>query len=146
MTIKRRAFLPRSTKPISRGTPPKRSAVKRKPRPKSETLRIYGPPERRAWIKSLPCMACAIFTAADGCGGPSDNAHVCGGDGIGRKKGYASIVPLGRVCHQRFDQHLAPFDTEPARQLIRALAPVVEQHWQSRANWANGATGTRRER
>lgn len=59
-------------------------------RRKAETERAYGPPERRAWVKTLPCIVCGET--------PSDNAHIEGG-GMGRKADADRIVPLCRRHH-----------------------------------------------
>ena len=76
----KRSPIKRSTKPI------RRSAIKRKKRPASETNRIYGPPARRKFVASLPCAACVVV-------GYSENAHIETG-GMGRKSDYTKIVPL----------------------------------------------------
>lgn len=115
---------------IKRGTSRlARSAIKRKPRPASETLRIYGPPERRAWVKSLPCLVCGAT--------PSENAHV-ENDGLSRKGDADKIVPL---CHQHHIGSLhrigpEPFERLYARELLgRSLkqwAETIEHAWQIR--------------
>lgn len=71
----------------------KKSPVKKRPRKPSETLRIYGPPARRAFVTSLPCAACGVE-------GFSEQAHVApaGEKGTGYKAGYEWIAPL---CHER---------------------------------------------
>lgn len=71
----------------------KRSAIRKKPRKPSETLRIYGPPARRAFVKSLPCCTCRVE-------GYTDQAHVAPSSekGAGYKAGYLWIAPL---CGER---------------------------------------------
>lgn len=90
---------------IQRSAPPRRSgrpkAVNR-PRRASTFARCYGSKARVAWVRGLPCAACGVL-------GASQNAHVLGPDGMGRKGGYAGIAPLcgprgtDEGCHRRFD-------------------------------------------
>lgn len=65
---------------------PRRSKIKKKPRTPAQFARIYGSAERVAWIQARPCVVC-------GWTGGCENAHIVGG-GVGRKSGYANIVPL----------------------------------------------------
>jgi hypothetical protein len=112
-------------------------------RRRSERERAYGPPERRAWIKTLPCVACLslspFFAAASG---PSDNAHV-ETDGMGRKADYTRIVPLCRNHHRRYDEHRVPFDKQAARDAIAKVAARVERMW-LRHHAAKGGPNERR--
>lgn len=101
----------RKAKPI------KRSAIKKRKRPASETLRIYGPPARRRWMKTLPCSACGVV-------GYSEGAHVLGNGGMGRKADYDTQAPLcgarGALlfawrsapegCHNLYDEHRSTFN------------------------------------
>lgn len=102
---------------IGRKTPVKKVNRKRK---QSAFARQYGSKERVAFVKSLPCAACGVI-------GFSENAHLLGNDGAGRKGPYTSIGPLcGRIrtyaignptvqrhwayielrgCHQLYDEH-----------------------------------------
>lgn len=72
--------------------------IRKKPRKPSETLRIYGPPARRKFVKSLPCCTCGVE-------GHTDQAHVAppGEKGTGYKAGYLWIVPL---CADRGEEFL----------------------------------------
>lgn len=71
--------------------------------------RKYGPPERRELVKSLPCAACGVV-------GYSQNAHVCGNGGAGRKGDCTTIAPLCGAtgdyigCHLLFDRYRFRFD------------------------------------
>ncbi len=57
-----------------------------------ELLRAYGTPERRAWMKTQPCIVCGRT--------PCDNAHVGKqGAGAGHRAGYDQIAPLCRRLH-----------------------------------------------
>lgn len=62
------------------------STVKKKPRKKAETLRIYGPPGYVEWCKSQPCVACFDRSG-------SEVAHIKTG-GTGRKDEWTRTVPL----------------------------------------------------
>lgn len=73
---------------LSRRTALKSSGrIKTKKRKASETLRIYGPPARRAWMKTLPCSACGVV-------GYSEGAHVLGNGGMSRKADSDTQAPL----------------------------------------------------
>lgn len=112
---------------------PLRSSGKpgRKPRKASETVRIYGSDERIEFVKLLPCEGCGIE-------GFSENAHVCGNGGTGRKADYTTIAPLcGRKgptlpgCHFLFDEKPWEFrirfpDFDPI-----AAAAQTEAAWQA---------------
>jgi hypothetical protein len=77
----------RSTKPI------RRTAVKKKPRKPSETLRIYGPKGYVEWIHEQACVACHVV-------GFSQCAHIKTG-GMGRKDDWTRTIPLcGQHMHQ----------------------------------------------
>ena len=80
----------------------KRSRIKRKPRTPSETLRKYGPPERRAWMKQRPCVICQRR--------PCDSAHVKSG-GTGRKDDYTRTVPMcSTIVAAGYSGHHAEYD------------------------------------
>lgn len=116
----------------------KRSAIKRKRRKKSETLRIYGPKARRAFVYGLPCAACGFV-------GYSQNAHVAGESGVGYKADARFIAPLcgfhvqtyfgtwptnNYGCHTMFDEYPEEFaykfpDFDPEK-----AAQACESAWQ----------------
>lgn len=122
-------------------TPIARKPLKKRPRKKSETLRIYGPPARRVWMKTLPCSACSVV-------GYSEGAHVLGNGGTGRKADYDTQAPLcgpradatdpwswdGTTyigCHKLFDDYRWRFsarfpDFDPAK-----VARETEEMWAS---------------
>lgn len=120
--------LPARTARLASSKSPARAPMTRKRRPKSETLRIYGDEDRRAWIKSLPCAGCGVV-------GFSENAHVCGNAGAGRKANADTIAPLCRDrpgvtgCHTLYDQHKRPFVSEASRRRIRAEAYSRAREW-----------------
>lgn len=112
-----------------------RKAIKPKRRKPSEMLRIYGPPERRAWIKQSPCFVCVsllpILRGSDhrwAC----DNAHTISG-GKGRKADAKEIVPLCRAHHRMYDDHEGFLADPRLREIIRGAAQHYEAAWQSRA-------------
>jgi hypothetical protein len=112
--------------PLQRGKPPRKVNPKRR---KSEFARCYHSRQRVRWVKSLPCLVCAsISPLLIHCTGPSDNAHTVT-DGMGRKAGYDTIVPLCRSHHRRYDEHRAPFDRPEAREWLHAVAARVEEAW-----------------
>lgn len=67
--------------------------IKAKKRTKQSFARIYGSPERVAWVKSLPCSVVGCTE------GPIHNAHTETG-GMGRKADYTTIIPLCWRHHQ----------------------------------------------
>jgi hypothetical protein len=87
-----------------------RSSIKRRKRPESKTVRIYGPPARRKFVKSLPCCTCHVE-------GYTEQAHVAPPNekGTGYKADYRFIVPLCGFrltwggdsigCHQLHDKY-----------------------------------------
>lgn len=62
----------------------------------AETLRIYGPPERRAWIQGRECLVCGST--------PCENVHTRSG-GTGRKADACFIVALCPAHHRELHQH-----------------------------------------
>jgi len=87
--------------------------IKPKKRGANEFQRVYGSKERVEWVQSLPCLACGK--------GPSENAHTENG-GMGRKAGYATIVPLCPEHHAAFDLHQFPFNVQQFREGLQAAA------------------------
>lgn len=77
--------------PLKRSTKP----LRKKPRTKSEKLRIYGPPGFIEWIHEQRCIACGQIPSQDY---PSHAAHTETG-GVSRKGDWTSIVPLCFACH-----------------------------------------------
>ena len=117
MKMRRRNYLKRG--PRARKVIP-RSPIKRKPRPVSETLRIYGSPGRRKWVTQQPCVFCGAEPYE---GHPSHNAHTEVG-GLSHKAHYTTIVPACASCHTLFDNHdLQLLDDRYARQ--------TEARWQA---------------
>lgn len=129
-----------SAKKVARGevyrikkSPVKRSNPARK---KKEFARCYHSRARVAFVKSLDCAAC-------GCSGHSENAHVLGNDGMGRKAGYQTVAPLcgahpsryvpGIVigCHEYFDRCRSRFDASFRDFNPEKVAAEVEAAWLS---------------
>lgn len=118
------ATLRAKTKPLK-----KRNAK----RAKSEFARCFHSKERVAWIKSLPCVVCgAISPIFNLVRGRSDNAHTAK-DGMGRRAGYETIVPLCRSHHRIYDERQWPLANPVARARIAAGAPLIEAAWQRHA-------------
>lgn len=118
--LKRSAMKPRHSPLRSSGKPG------RKPRKASETVRIYGPPERREWFRTLPSVA-----SGDG---PCEMAHVRNG-GIARKADARWTVPLTRHEH-RVELHQWGPQTFEAHYGIDldAEAEKTEAAWQRISN------------
>lgn len=116
---------------MKRSSPLRRTPITRKRRKPSETLRIYGPPERRAWVKAQACIVCiAIHPVFGFVSGHCHNAHTENG-GKGRKADYTTIVPLCASHHKRYDEHQYPCDSPKVRDYIKSCAPLVEQAWRA---------------
>ena len=77
----------------------RKSRLKAKKRSVSETVRIYGSPERIAWMKSRGCVAskwsCAIW--------PREIVHVETG-GMGRKADASETVTMCSVHHHQLHE------------------------------------------
>jgi hypothetical protein len=93
-----------------------------------EFKRTYHSRARQKFVNLMPCAACGVW-------GHSQNAHVLGVDGAGRKGPYTSIAPL---CGARFDgkggvwpgcHHV--FDTAPEK--FRELFPTFNPAKAARA-------------
>ena len=83
-----------------------------------ERDRVYGPEERRAWVTTLPCIACGAR--------PSQNAHSVSG-GMGRKADYTTIVPLCATCHHEVHSvGIRTFQREVGVDLVAAAARVAD--------------------
>lgn len=79
---------PRRTVYLARTRMKSGGRIKSKKRAPSEAVRIYGPPERREWTKTLPCRTCGLF-------GYTEAAHVVKGDGgTGYKASAQFTAPL----------------------------------------------------
>lgn len=106
--------------------PKSRTPLRSKPRPESETLRIYGPPERRRWIRQQPSVVSGQT--------PCVNAHVPpDGDlsGMGRKADYIWIVPMTYEEHEEL--HRVGIETfERVHDIdLRLAAAAIEERWET---------------
>src|SRR5207237_1784408 len=115
--------------PMKRSAPMKRTRIRPKKRSQESDERIYSSVERAEFVESLPCCGCDVE-------GWSVNAHVgTEGKGLSRKANADQIAPLcssriGAVgCHELFDTHHAPFDTDEARARIVGYAAITEARW-----------------
>jgi hypothetical protein len=112
--------------------PPRKSRIPRvnRQRKSKNWIRSYGSVDRVKFVQRLPCVGCGRR--------PSENAHTISG-GKSRKADANTIAPLcGDIpplgiigCHTKYDEHKAPFDTEEARDRVKAWAVAVEAEWQS---------------
>jgi len=107
-----------------------RGRLKPKRRSAAESERVYGPPERREWVTTLPCAACGLI-------GYSQNAHVLPNKAKGKKGDAKGIAPLCSdaspyCCHGRFDRYETPFEKgSPERERIMRCAAIVQQMWEN---------------
>lgn len=120
MTLKTAVPKPKSrakktVRPIPRRKPVNKINKKRKA---SAFARCYGSKERVEWVKSLGCNVCGLR--------PAENAHTVT-DGMGRKAGYETIIPLCNYHHRRYDAHEVWKDL---RQMLKDEAAYVERGWQ----------------
>lgn len=95
------------------------STIRKKKRPASKTIRIYGSKARRDWVKLQPCAACGVV-------GYSENAHVAppSEKGTGYKADAKWVAPLCGMrelwspggfsasigCHTMYDEFRSSFD------------------------------------
>lgn len=124
--VKRHTRIERKTrlKPVNR---------KRK---QSAFARQYGSKARVAWVKSLPCAACGVT-------GFSENAHLLGNDGAGRKGPYTEIGPLCSTrflagCHAMYDTQRSAFNICFPTFNAERVAAETEAAWAAR--WAGRET------
>lgn len=86
-----------------------------------EWKRVYGSKERVQWIARQPCSFCHE--------GPCENAHVCNG-GMGRKAGYAWIIPACSRCHFQLDKGIGKRAMERKYGVnLRELARQTDERW-----------------
>lgn len=106
-------------KPLKR----KASLKTRKPIPKQNKkradanyARAYHSEARVKWVQQLLCMICRRS--------PCENAHTVTG-GMGRKSGYANVIPLCPPCHRAI--HAG--ELRLSADLKRAAASYVNTLW-----------------
>jgi hypothetical protein len=119
----------------------KRSAIRKKPRKKSERERIYGPKGYVEWIHEQKCIACGVV-------GYSECAHIKTG-GTGRKDDWtrtvpfcgfrrASFSPLPKSpydsinfigCHQQYDEFQWAFKLEHPDFNAAEAARTTNEAW-----------------
>lgn len=122
-------------KPRPSVKPPKGLRKVNKKRAGSEFARCYHSRARQKWVNLLPCSACNIW-------GHSQNAHVEGPDGAGRKKGYKTIAPLCTVrfageggvevwpgCHHLLDEQPEKFRRLFPEFNAKRAARATEKRW-----------------
>jgi len=80
-------------------------------RRRKESLRAYGPKERRAWIAKQDCVVCGRVPDSEH---PNQNAHIKPDpmnltqylpSGTSRKEDARWVVPLCPKCHRELDEH-----------------------------------------
>jgi hypothetical protein len=104
----------RRNKPLSRGTPPKRTGKPKavnKARKAKNHARAYGADERLSWVKAQPCVVCGSVTYTDG--EPDNHNHHTKNGGMSRKADAATIVPLCHTDHRLYhDGRMAQYDKD----------------------------------
>lgn len=68
-----------------------------KARKAKETLRTYGPAERREWMTSFCCVVCNAPPK-------SQQSHLRSRSGAGRKGDADKVVPMCGPCHRLYPQ------------------------------------------
>ena len=91
-------------------------------RSKQESYRIYGSPERQAFVRSLGCLID---------GSEPELAHTRTG-GMGRKADAETIVPLCHAHHSELHQHGVKTFEQSWGVDLQATAAWIEAKWQSR--------------
>lgn len=118
-------------------SPQRGEAIRPRKRPKpvnakrkaKEFKRTYCSVERVEFVKEQPCAACHRLFA-------SENAHVVGNGGAGRKAGYETIAPLCGPnthacvgCHQLFDEYRSEFEKAYPDFNPEAAAAATQRAW-----------------
>ena len=91
-------------------------------RSKAETYRIYGSPERQAFVRAMGCHIC---------GAEPELAHTKSG-GTGRKANADTIVPLCHAHHAELHQEGGKSFGAAYGFDLHELAAWVESEWQER--------------
>lgn len=91
-------------------------------RSKQESYRIYGSPERQAFVRSLGCLID---------GSEPELAHTRSG-GMGRKADAETIVPLCRQHHSELHQHGVKTFEQSWGVDLHATAAYIEEKWKER--------------
>ena len=115
--------LPERTKRINATNPARASRA---------FVRAFHSAERVRWVNAMPCVVC--------CRVPCQNAHVTGG-GMGRRSGYANIVPLCALHHA--EQHQVGMKTFAATHRVDLVAEAAktEAMWQRHELRTGGNNG-----
>jgi len=112
--------------PLTRKTPLKAANPERRAR---ETLRAYGPPERRAWVCSLPCSVPGCWATR------SVQAHVNPEgrpSGMARKHDASQIIPLCGIHHQEYHQIGQDSFNRRHNMDVDMCAMVIDCRWKER--------------
>ncbi len=126
----------KAPKPIPRSGPPKKRNAQRK---KRESVRAYGPKERREFVLSLPCvMRNARRLIVWHLCTHIEQAHVESG-GTGRKADAAAVVPMCNKHH--YELHRAGIKTfeEFFGIDLKHEATLTEERWASHKQEERGA-------
>lgn len=118
------------TKPLARhsGLPRARKPLRARNPERQERLleRQFGPPERRAWIASLPCATCPAVRGRPS-PPPSENSHV---RSRGAGGGPDDVVPQCAACHRELHRGRKSFEARHGLDLA-ALAAAYARRWRA---------------
>ncbi len=142
---KREAQRLASGQPFTNSTVRGKRAAVRKANPKrkaSEWARVYHSRARVEMVKSMTCEAfMGLCGETTDCDGPMENAHTGRGAGMGRKAGYATIIPLCRHHHREYHTRGAQTFAEVYCIDYARASHDVEDAWQREADWRASAAG-----
>lgn len=131
--MRRSAMPPRTTRMPARGKgglrqlkPIPRTTLRSKPRSADEKRRIYGTPQRIAWMHASPCVITGRV--------PCEIVHVRSG-GTGRKADARFTVPMVAELHRELHRiGVLSFEAKYARELaghsLAAHAARIQAEWE----------------
>jgi hypothetical protein len=123
--------------PLRRGQPPKRGGkIAPKKRTKQERERIYGSPERQAWMREFGCVCC---------GRQPVQLHHVRVSGMGRKAGAEHTIPLCVECHRGVHAYGVKdmeeeFSFTLEGKTLREWAATFDAMWQRKQSRSSGLT------
>ena len=113
---------------IHRKAPMKRAWIRRRPRPRAQTIRCHGVPAFREWMKQQPCAVCGRT--------PSDAAHLKNG-GLSRKADVKDTLPLCSDTfgysghHSEYDAGKKSFRVKYRHVDLEAKAAETHARWRA---------------
>ena len=119
----KRSGPPRRSRPMARS-----GRIKAKPRSKTAFERVYGGLARVQWMQQQRCAFCGRFPTDEE---PSENMHVTGSGGMGRKADAHTIVPACARCHDESHHGIRSFCAKRGitRETLAAMAMDYDARW-----------------